>query len=1006
MPGFAKYEKYLRDLAAVIGHLSNVLDSDGLDALSGEVTAMEFDRLPSVASDVPGKELAKGLVDDVRCELKPDGILYELLRWTMKQWTDGCRATLPHAKVFVGLVEEFGRRYREEKTAAHSVDFADLERLALGALLAGVEGSLLIPSPLARAHHRRFKHVLVDEYQDINEVQDAILSLVSRECVCAESGRPSNLFCVGDVKQSIYRFRLAEPARFLEKQKRFREPLSVSGTVIDLQANFRSRGPLLEAINGVFARIMTEEAAEIAYDASHHLRPGATFPDNDGSRHFTGAPIELHLLPKDDGEASAEPVEAEAPSGDADDNEPPDRTAREAVLVARRIRELMGLDGHPRAHVADRSRDGAPILRPIEFRDIVILLRSLKYKADQFADVLRRSGIPVHSESGTGYFESMEVRDMLALLSLLDNQRQDVPFAAVLRSPLANLPEPDTSLARIRLAYGGKDAPPFHQAVVRYANEHTDELAAKLRDFLAVLQHWRNLARRRPLAELIWTVYDRTGYLAFCAALPDGQQRSANLLYLHERARQFGTFQKQGLARFLTFLEQLQDESDLGQPSVATAAENVVRVMSVHRSKGLEFPVVICPDLGKKINLSDCSGAILTDRRGYLGLSVVDEARRIRYPSLATVLVQSRLKRQSLAEELRVLYVAMTRAKEHLILLGTAAGDAADDWRSRWARHCGAMPAEFVLSASCMLDWLGPVAAAMEHEAQLGFSIISHTAAEVATWPNPEEMRPALSARQKSMARLEPLDPEPPANSDADHIVRRLVTPYAHQPFTTVSATVAATELSKHGRETSRGNSGSGAASITFDRLLRAPRAVSTELTPAATDIGSATHLVLQHLDFSRPCDAAGLKAQIDRLVKKRLITPASAELVDLPALEWFAGTELGQRLRANASRLRREWPVYYGRRAGEVIPGAPPSDAPLDQVMIRSRVDVLMETDPGLEIIDYKTDRVSGDDIAERTAFYRPQMDLYRDAIAAIVGKPLRAVHLVFLVPRVIVTT
>src|SRR5205085_3544413 len=272
-----------------------------------------------------------------------------------------------------------------------------------------------------------------------------------------------------------------------------------------------------------------------------------------------------------------------------------------------------------------------------------------------------------------------------------------------------------------------------HEAVVRYAAERDDDLAAALRDFLkGKLHRWRQVARHRPLAELLREIYDDTGYLAFCRGLPNGPQRVANLLALHERAAQFGTFARQGLYRFLKFLDSLEAETDLGQPAVLSEAADVVRIMSVHHSKGLEFPVVFLPELGKKINLQDTQGNILLDKRAGLALSAVDEEKRIRYPSLPTILVQQSLKRQSLAEELRVLYVAMTRAKEHLILSGTCNDTKCEQWATRWQSHTGPLPPDDILNATTMLDWLGPVVALLSHEPF--FEVTHHTPEEVATW--------------------------------------------------------------------------------------------------------------------------------------------------------------------------------------------------------------------------------------------------------------------------------
>jgi ATP-dependent helicase/nuclease subunit A len=732
---------------------------------------------------------------------------------------------------------------------------------------------------------------------------------------------------------------------------------------------------------------MTKGAADLDYDQSHELRPGLRYPPGDAAC-FTGAPVELHLLP----------AEIDAEDVSVDDVEP-DRAAREALLVARLIRQMSGADGSTPRCVMEKQSDGSLKPRPIRFGDIVVLLRAMRYKGDDFADVLRASGIPVHSETGSGYFDSMEVSDMLALLKVLDNRRQDIPLAGVLRSPLASLPEPEDALARIRLAYPDKLDVPFHEAVMRYAFDgtHDDELAAKLRDVIAQLNRWREMAQRRPLAELIWDIYDSTGYLAFCAGLRDGEQRKANLIDLHERARQFGSFQRQGLARFLSFLQRLRVESDLGQPSVAAAGENVVRIMTVHRSKGLEFPVVIMPDLGKGINLQSCGGSILFDRHAHLGMDVVDEAKQVRYPSLASMLVSSRLRQQAMAEELRVLYVGMTRAREHLVLMGTCKPTAAESWEARWTGHLGPIPADEVISARCMLDWVGPVAAAIRTAASAPVQIIPHTAEEVAGWPSPEKLRPAAGERVATLARLEPLrgaEADPAANE----IIARLTTPYAHRAFTELAASQAATALTKHAIPARPASE----APPAFERAinLELPRAVRTELKPDAADIGSATHLVLQHLDFSRACDGDDVRAQLGALVEKRLIAETQATAVDVDSICWVVReSEVGKLMRDASSIVRRELPMYYALDCDGAA-----SEDPQDRMMIRSRIDALIDSPAGLHIVDYKTDRVTDANLQERAEFYRPQMTLYRDAIQAITSRKVLAIHMVFLSVRKIV--
>ena len=997
LEGMEKLSAYALSLEAVVSGWQDLFESKGFDALAAELRQKSPPpRQPPIRSGTPGGETARALLEPIKQEIK-EGALLEIARFSEPQWKEGLARIAPMVRVFLELVEEFGSAYRKAKDAARRLDFNDLERFALAILRHGsCKDGDLRPSGVARGCHKQYQHVLVDEYQDINEVQDAILHLVSRECVEGVDGSCGlqNLFCVGDVKQSIYRFRLAEPERFLKRDRCFRERTSeTAGEVIDLQANFRSRAPLLSVINGVFERLMTKDAADIEYDRSQELRAGLAYPD-DGGTCFPGSPVELHILP-DDVTPPADPHDG------ADTEEELGRSEREAAFVARRIRQIMGIDGGKRMCVMDKGPSGELEPRPIRFRDIVILLRSMKVRADQYADILRSAEIPVFREGGQGYFESMEVRDIRSMLTLLDNQQQDIPMAAVLRSPLCGLAEPEDCLARIRLAYDAREVP-FHQAVLRYAAEKDDELAAGLRDFLDKFDHWRDLARQRPLAELIWAIYDQTGYLAFCDGLANGAQRVANLVYLHERARQFGTFSRQGLYRFLKFLESLEAETDFGQPSVLSEAEDVVRIMSVHHSKGLEFPVVFLPELGKKINLQDCYGPILIDREMGVGLSVVDENLQVRYPSLASVLVQNSLRRQSLAEELRVLYVAMTRAREHLILSGTCNPGRWERWRNLWTRRPGKVPPADVLAARSMLDWVGP--AALMADGSGHFDITCHTPEEVGQWTGADLKRPALSKEQQKLARLEPLDPPPPRNAEADAIVERLTRKYAFAALSKLEAARSVSDWTKEGGEAPIGYTAAGTENKTlaFDRTLATPRfLLEADQRLSAADAGTAMHLVFQHLDWSRPCAAEDLAEQINAMITRKLLAPAQARVIDLDAIEWFAAGDLGRWVRSlPREHARREVPFNYAVEPSELSPRLAAAD-PSDRVMVRGRIDLMIVEPDGLTIIDYKTDRVTPDRLTERVDFYRPQVQLYKRAIESITARPVKDVFFVFLHSR-----
>ena len=1015
MDGFGKYVDYLRRLSDTLAEWSSAFGDGNFNALARAVTEFDPGRMPTIKNDAPGKTAAVAAVDSVREDMGKEGALFSFIRFSEQEWSDGLKSIAPSTEVFLDLVQEFRRRYTVAKERARGIDFADLERLTLK-VLRSLEDGRWIASPIALALQRQIAHVLVDEYQDINGVQEAILALVNRENPphhnplprsTEREGMKPNLFCVGDVKQSIYGFRLAEPGRFLERYDRFKSN-AASGRVIDLQANFRSRAPLLEALNGLFERLMTKEAADIDYDDSQKLKPGATFPPAGDVPGFTGAPIELHLLPRhvessDDGEEAAAEL---------------DRTEREASFIAARIHQLMGHDGSPPMHVADRSPDGTPILRPIARRDIVIILRSMVYKADQIANVLRLHGIPVHRDSGTGYFNSTEIRDMLALLQLLDNGQQDIPLVTVLRSPLGRLPAAEDSLARIRLAYRDANEPlPFHQAVTRYAKEQTDELAARLRDFLAELGRWREMSRLRPLADLIWRIYDDTGYLSFCSGLDNGEQRCANLLHLHERAKQFGSFSRQGLYRFLRFLKGLQTDSDMGQPSVLGPGEDVVRIMTVHKSKGLEFPVVFLPDLGKRINLRDSTGRVLVDRARYLGLVAVDEAKQVRYPSLASVLVSERLRQQSMAEELRVLYVATTRAKEHLILVGTCDAKSQERWQTLYGSHRGPLPAEVVLSAGNMLDWIVPAAAAMAGSGLNAFAITVHSSEEINDWSLAASAKSELTPRQIQCAALKPLDPAPPRDELALAVIERLAFAYPHEKFSHLRAAMPVTEWAKKdGGKPSRSMGYQPMSSIQEHGLVAhatnsspstvpfpLPRSIAGEMAIGAADKGTATHLVLEHLDFTRPCHAMDLEIQIQRMLDLKLIAPAQADSVDRGAIEWFAACETGQQIRHSpAENVLREIPFNLALPPQDFL-GVPDSNQGLDQVMLRGRIDLLLRQGNSVAVIDYKTDNISADQIEGRKEMYQPQVLLYRDAIEKLTGLRVAGVYLIFLTPRIV---
>ncbi|MHC4518233.1 MAG: helicase-exonuclease AddAB subunit AddA, partial [Planctomycetota bacterium] len=572
------------------------------------------------------------------------------------------RSAGPQSRVLVELVRKFSRAYAQRKATLAGLDFADLEHHALRLLTTEKDDGGTQPSETALALRRRYQYIFVDEYQDINPVQQAILDTL---------GSGDNVFVVGDVKQSIYAWRGAEPTIFLDRLRASAASKDPSdGLRVDLNLNFRSAKGILDFVNRVFARIMTAPLANIDYDDAARLRPASddkkqTAPQKEGS-----PIVEFHVL--DEKAETQDNSQGHADESEADDGLGLVRPRqRQAALVARRIKEIVGAEpGHVALKVYDKEADA---LRDVQYRDIVVLMRSLAKKANDYVEILRLADIPVSCDATAGYFETTEISDVLCLLKVLDNPQRDIEFAAVLRSPFFGFTE--TELAEIRLA-GREQAPHanfYTCATLCRDAGHDSALRDKLKRSFDRLDRWRHLARRGLLADLLWRIYRDTQYIAFVCALPNGRARKANLLKLHDRAVQFEGFASSAgvpsLTRFVTFIEKLQETGQDWTPAEPPdAAGNAVRILSVHKSKGLEFPVVFLAELEGEFNKRDVQADLVMDTDHALGLQIIDPASNAKLRSLAHQVIAEKKLAVALAEEMRVLYVALTRAKDRLIL--------------------------------------------------------------------------------------------------------------------------------------------------------------------------------------------------------------------------------------------------------------------------------------------------------------------------------------------------
>lgn len=898
-------------------------------------------------------------------------------------------------RTLVELLQRFDRQYAAAKRRLNALDFADLEHQAL---------SLLTAHPAAaEAIASRYDFILVDEYQDINAVQQSILSAVSRR---------DNVFVVGDVKQSIYGFRQSCPDIFLQRLAQASDSPDAADMPlrVDLKENYRSRKEILDFANAVFMRIMQPSIAGMTYDARAMLTAGFKYPPlADGQ---AAESVELTVLDEtDDSKSKTGDGTDDDPSQPQDDSDEPQADSggissaqRQAAYIADRIQQMVGTKtGKAEFQVWDKA---AEQMRDVRYGDIVILMRAMSHAA-AYVEMLRLAQIPVSSQSACGYFEATEVADCLALLKTLDNPLRSIELAAVLRSALFGFT--DTELAKICLADGSRrrDARPLYDRMMVFAGQAEDvPLERKIRAAFERLEQWRQLSRCKPLAEVIWHIFETTGFLAFVAALPNGQQRKANLLKLHDRAVQFGGFAAAaagaaGISEFVAFLEDLlEEDKDWAAAEPDSSQDNSVRMMSIHKSKGLEFPVVFLAELNRQFNRRDTAGDCLIDAN-MLGLELIDADRGLRLATPIHQLIKLRQKQKGLAEEMRILYVAMTRARERLVITASrtqkkcaeiiarcAATEPLEDWQ--------------LGQAGALFDWLLMALAhqpafvgLFDGDAASESVVLDLLTAKRIGRAQLEKMTRAILEDKKNRLRQPSAELSAAAQSAAaatvEQVAANLAWRYPCQPLTTLPAKYSVSELTHRDDEFAR-------PELSY-ALSATPLAVSAEKTPAGSMgllVGSAVHLVYQHLDLSSPVNVLAVEAVIGRLVQQGLILPAAIGLLDAAAIATFFQTDCGRQATGNAAGVLREWPFTMALPAEYLdVP------APEEWVVVQGIIDMLIPTPQGLIIVDFKSDNVSLEEIPQRAHLYGEQLRLYARAARAVIGLPVLAAYLYFVQHR-----
>lgn len=957
-PGIEKYALTLTEDIALFDGITDVTGYVGMQEFLNKISFGRIAVIRKFDGDEKKKERVKSMRDAAKKTV--DGIKQKYFGMSTKLMYEQLERQRPFVKELIRLSLEFYDAMEAVKTRKRVFDFSDIEHFALRIL---VDEQTLEPTETAREFSKHFEEIMIDEYQDSNQVQEDILTAISRE----HQG-VGNMFMVGDVKQSIYRFRMARPELFMEKYNTYTSDDS-GHQRIDLHKNFRSRDEVLDFTNDIFYKIMAADLGNVQYDDDAALYPGASYPEE------TMRP-ELLLVDYKDEELS-EIIE----------DEDGDKVQIEALLIANRIRSLM-----ENGMVTDKKTGQ---LRAVQYRDIVILSRSVATWGNTVAAVLKDCDIPAHVESNTGYFSSYEIQVILSMLRILDNPLQDIPMAAVLASPIVGMD--DEELAQIRSAFKGVSFAQAALSAMAGEDGYEDE---KLKAFALVFERLRGAVADTPIHELLYMMLDETGFYRYASAMPAGKRRRQNIDMLIEMAAAYEKTSYKGLFHFVRYIDiQQKYEIDYGEADTAGENDDVVRIMTIHKSKGLEFPVVFVSGLGKGFNTQDTKSDLVIHEKLGLGLVEKTKSPRTKRPSLIRNEIESRIKRENLGEELRVLYVALTRAKEKIILTG-----GLSNAQKSFEKYRGNVNANQPISfgqregAGCYLDWIIPAMLSYPDK----YTVSTVDAAEFAA-------RTAMDMAANDISKMQLVK----QISRADETKVKKLTEgfdfeYAYASDITKKSKYSVSEL-KHDSMVEKYDS--------TEREAERPKFLLEEKETYVPDFardddeaggasneskepknaagvnqgalrGTAVHRVMECLDFKSLCDidtkdhvavSAFVKKSMDEMLKKGLITDDMYRLTRPKLIEQFISSDVAARMAQADKRgdLYKEKPFVMD----------------YDGVLVQGIIDVFWLENDKIVLLDYKTDRVNA--AKELIDRYSTQLKLYADALGRIFstdGKSIQA--------------
>lgn len=1012
--GSEDLEKLRPIIDADVNQMQEILDSGLSDwnDLRGKLRSLDFKSMSGGKRNDEVKEF-KARVKEVRGDTNhKNGYKMRIQELTQKYFSldkDQMTKVMKQSEALITelakVTSAFRDAYAKEKRHRQILDFSDLEHFAMQIL----NGPSAESKSARAAYQKQFEEVIVDEYQDINPIQEAILTSVTTE-------DPGNMFMVGDVKQSIYAFRLADPHLFISKDRAYQSD-DLTGERIILSQNFRSVKNVDAFTNLIFEQLMDRKLGEITYDDDAKLVYGAIYyPEKDHKGEAISKSTEV-LVYDDEKQTSSQPNdEVEAGSFEIDD-----KSRGQVAIAGQRIKELI----ENKTEIYDRQINDC---RKLTYGDIVLLTPTRKNNLTIVA-LFKQMGIPVVVNDAQNYFQTTEIAIMMALLKIIDNPYQDIPLAAVLRSPIVGLNENELAFLRINNRTGD-----YFQAVKDFqsnfkdneTNEFQNQLFAKVTHFLEQLTHFQDIANQNQLATLIWTIYDETGFLDYVGGMPAGQQRQANLNALYDRARSYEQSSFKGLFQFVRFIERMQKQSkDLAEIPV-TSDEAAVKVMTIHGSKGLEFPVVFLMDASHQFNTTSMKDRYILDSKAGIGITYLDPNTRIKVDTPQKLSILDQVKRNSLAENMRQLYVALTRAQQKLIIVGAC--DAQEKILKKW--QTASRSKEMLLTEATrltthnFLDWIGEALIrhpsfdqGSEDQTQLAelsgdttkFEVQFKTKTDLQDVAIMQAGKPQKDWWQKFQTATQKLDVSDLNTYQIDQVLNLK---YPHQVATETTAYQSVSEVKRlfddpDSLEMTQ-------STVERDRKLKVqnryvsnelatPKFLQTTVKPKPTEIGTATHLVLQEISLKTKPTEDSVRDLIAKLVTNKVLSPEVANLIEVQNILRFFDSQLGNLLLAHPDRVHREVPFSLLMPANQLFSGFKDfSDTEETQILIHGIIDGYIVIDKRAILFDYKTDYVkpgsTKNGVQNIINRYAGQVNLYAAALTDILKLPVEERYLYLL--------